>query len=57
MRKLLIILSLFPGFVVAQQSATSFYDSLLQQQASQGFSGVLLVAEKGAVIYNKAVCR
>ncbi len=55
MRKLLIILSLLPGFVVAQQSVTAFYDSLLQQQASQGFSGVLLVAEKGAIIYNKAV--
>lgn len=51
----LLFLFCIPLRVTAQQPAAHFFDSLLQQQASQGFSGVLLVAEKGAVIYNKAV--
>lgn len=39
----------------AQQPVTIYFDSLLQQHASNGFSGVLLVADKGIPVYNKAV--
>lgn len=39
----------------AQQKPAPFFDSLLQKHAAQNFSGVLLVAEKGNIIYHKAV--
>lgn len=41
--------------VKAQQKPTVFFDSLLQHHAAQNFSGVLLVAENGKVIYHNAV--
>ncbi|MDZ4807808.1 MAG: serine hydrolase domain-containing protein [Bacteroidota bacterium] len=55
MRKLFIILSFLPGFVFAQHPAVIFFDSLLQKQAAKGFSGVVLVAEKGNPVYQKAI--
>ena len=55
MRRLLFMLCLFPSFVFAQQRTVIFLDSLLKQQAERGFSGVLLVAEKGKPIYHQAV--
>jgi len=39
----------------AQQPSAIYFDSLLQQHAANGFSGVLLVADKGIPVYNRAV--
>ncbi len=56
MRRLLFSCSVYsPSFVFAQQRTVIFLDSLLKQQAERGFSGVLLVAEKGKPIYHQAV--
>lgn len=55
MRILFIIIYFLPGFAFGQQSSAIFFDSLMQKQAAEGFSGVLLVAENGKPIYHKAV--
>ncbi len=53
-RKPLFLLCFLSRFVFAQQTTVGFLDSLLQKQGGQGFSGVLLVAEKGKPVYYKA---
>jgi len=58
MQKYLSLLCLFTlqlCLVNAQQKPYAFFDSLLQKHATENFSGVLLVAEKGKPIYYKAV--
>jgi CubicO group peptidase (beta-lactamase class C family) len=39
----------------AQQNSGVFFDSLLQKNGAQNFSGVILVADNGKAIYHKAV--
>lgn len=54
MRKFLLFFCLIvfnPAFV----QPVSFFDSLLQKQTAQNFSGVLLVAENGKKIYHNAI--
>ncbi|MBC7873201.1 MAG: beta-lactamase family protein, partial [Ferruginibacter sp.] len=56
MRQLFFFILFFlPRFGYTQQPGVIYFDSLLQQQAALGFSGVLLVAENGKPIYQHAV--
>lgn len=55
MRKLILLLLLFPFAVSAQKNFTAQFDNYMNAQASvNDFSGTVLVARKGKVIYEKA---
>ena len=53
--RLALLLVFLPQIIFAQQASTSFPDSLFSKYSSTGFSGVLLVADKGDVIYQNAI--
>ena len=55
MKKIIVIIFLFPLAVFAQKNYDSLLDNYMQAQvAVYDFSGAVLVAQKGKVIYEKA---
>ena len=55
MRKLILLLLLSPFAVTAQKSYTALFDNYMNAQVNiNDFSGTILVAQKGKVIYEKA---
>jgi len=55
MKKLILLLLLFPFAVSAQKNFTTQFDNYMNAQVSvNDFSGTVLVARKGKVIYEKA---
>ena len=55
MKKIIVIIFLFPLAVFAQKNYNSLLDDYMQAEvAVYDFSGAVLVAQKGKVIYEKA---